>query len=52
MEIKWLMIAWAVIMTAMFIGMGVEADAHSKCRQAYAQSAKHTVEDIQKICGK
>lgn len=51
MEMKWLMIAWAVIMGSMFVGMGFEAKTKSDCRIAFAQSNK-TGEEIAKICGK
>lgn len=51
MEIKWLMIAWAVIMVAMFAGMGYEANVKSECRQSYAQSTK-TVDEIIRLCNK
>ena len=49
MESKWLMIAWASIMVAMFVGMGFEAHTKSECRTAYVQSNK-TAEEINKIC--
>lgn len=51
MEMKWLMIAWATIMGAMFAGMGFEAHTKSECRQSFAQSTR-TVEEIVNICGK
>jgi len=51
MEMKWLMIAWATIMVAMFASMSFEAHNSSQCRQAFAQSNK-TVEEIKSICGK
>ena len=51
MEMKWLMIAWAVIMAAMFAGMSYEAKTKADCRISFAQSNK-TVEEIVKLCGK
>jgi hypothetical protein len=51
MEIKWWAPAWAVIMAAMFAGMGYEAKTKSDCRIAFAQSNK-TVDEIVKLCGK
>ena len=51
MEMKWLMIAWAVIMAAMFIGMGYEAKTKADCRISFAQSNK-TVDEIVQLCGK
>ena len=51
MEMKWLMIAWAVIMVAMFGGMSYEAKTKADCRIAFAQSNK-TVEEIVTLCGK
>ena len=49
MEMKWLMIAWATIMVAMFIGAGYESHTKANCRVAFAQSNK-TVDEIEKIC--
>lgn len=49
MEMKWLMVAWATIMTAMFVGMGFEAYTKSECRTAYVQSNK-SADEINKIC--
>lgn len=51
MEMKWLMIAWAFIMAAMFAGMSYEAKTKTDCRVAFAQSNK-TVDEIVKLCGK
>ena len=51
MDLKWLMIAWAVIMTGMFAGMSYEAKTIADCRVAFAQSNK-TAEEIKSICGK
>ena len=51
MEMKWLMVAWAVIMTGMFAGLGYEAHTKVECRMAFAQSNK-TVDEIVKLCGK
>jgi hypothetical protein len=51
MEMKWLMIAWAVIMTGGLAGMSYEAKTKSDCRVAFAQSNK-TVDEIVKLCGK
>lgn len=51
MEIKWLMVAWAVIMTGMFAGMSYEAKTRADCRVAFAQSNK-TADEIVKLCGK
>jgi len=51
MEIKWLMIAWAVIMVAFAGSMAYEAKAQTECRIAFAQSNK-TVDEIKQICGK
>lgn len=51
MDLKWLLIAWAVIMTGMFAGMSYEAKTKAECRIAFAQSNK-TVDEIVKLCGK
>jgi hypothetical protein len=51
MEIKWLMIAWAVIMVAFAGSMAYEAHTRSQCVQAFAQSNK-TADEIKQICGK
>lgn len=51
MEMKWLMVAWAVIMTGMFAGMSYEAKVKADCRVSFAQSNK-TVDEIVKLCGK
>ena len=51
MEMKWLMIAWAVIMGTLFAGMAYEAKVRTECRIAFAQSNK-TVDEIVKLCGK
>lgn len=51
MELKWLMIAWAAIMVAMFADASYEAKTKADCRVAFAQSNK-TVDEIVKLCGK
>ena len=51
MELKWLMVAWAIIMTGMFVGMSYEAKTRADCRVEFAQSNK-TVDEIVKLCGK
>lgn len=51
MEIKWLLIAWAVIMVAMGADHAYEAKTKTDCRVAFAQSTK-TVDEIVKLCGK
>ena len=49
MEIKWLMIGWAVIMLGLAADHAYEAKTKSDCRLAYAQSTK-TGDEIEKIC--
>jgi hypothetical protein len=51
MELKWLMIAWAVIMIAFAGSMAYEAKTQTECRIAFAQSNK-TADEIKQICGK
>jgi len=51
MEMKWLMIAWAVIMTGLAADHAYEAKTKADCRTAFAQSNK-TVDEIVKLCGK
>lgn len=51
MELKWLAIAWIVIMVSIGIG-GVYSDKTKlDCRMSFAQSNK-TVDEIKSICGK
>jgi capsule polysaccharide export protein KpsE/RkpR len=49
MEIKWLMIAWAVIMTGLFASQAYDTRATVECRTAFAQSNK-TVDEINQLC--
>ena len=51
MAMKWLLIAWAIVMLGMFVGASYEARTKADCRTAYAQSTK-TAEEIKTICGK
>jgi hypothetical protein len=51
MEVKWLMIGWAVIMTALAADQAYEAKTKSDCRVSFAQSTK-TADEIIKLCGK
>ena len=51
MELKWLMIAWAVIMGSIMAAGAYEAKTKADCRTAFAQSNK-TAEEIKSICGK
>ncbi len=49
MEVKWLMIGWAVIMGTMFAGMGIEGYQKSQCKLAGIQ-ANMPVADIERVC--
>jgi hypothetical protein len=50
MELKWLGIAWAVIMVAIVAGGAYDDKTRLDCRTAFAQSNK-TVDEIKSICG-
>jgi len=51
MELKWLFIAWGVIMASVAIGSAVEKYQLNQCRISYSQSGR-SVEDIAAICVK
>lgn len=50
METKWLMVAWATIMVAMFAGMGIEHYSDSQCR---IEAIKSNVpsDQVARACG-
>jgi hypothetical protein len=49
MEIKWLAIAFTVMMLGMFAGMAMEQHNKTECRIAALQAGKNSTE-IQDIC--
>lgn len=49
MEIKWIMIAFTVIMLGMFVGMALEQHERGECRIAAIQAGKNSTE-IATIC--
>ena len=51
MEIKWTMIALAVLFGSVAVSEAVVSISHNDCKQVYALSDR-TAEDILKICGK
>ena len=51
MDLKWLMIAWAVIMTSLVAEQAYKAKTTADCRIAFSQSNK-TADEINKICDK
>lgn len=48
-DVKWIMIGFALIVSAMFGGAALITYNQSQCRIAYAQSDK-TAEEISKVC--
>ena len=51
MEIKWAMIAMAIIFGGAMSAAGIGEYQKGQCKIAYSQSAK-TAEEIKTICGK
>lgn len=49
MEMKWIMIAFAVVFTGMFVGLGANEYHKGQCR-IEAIKAKMPSDDIAKIC--
>ena len=49
MEVKWIMIAFTVIMLGMFTGIALEQYERSQCRIAAIQAGKNSTE-IATIC--
>lgn len=51
MELKWLAIAWIVIMVTIVAGGAYDDKSRLDCRTSFAQSDK-TVDEIKSICSK
>lgn len=49
MEVKWFAIAFAVVFSIMFAGLGFSEYSKGQCRIASVQAGK-SAEDISKIC--
>lgn len=51
MEVKWVMIGIAVMVSAMFMGIGISEYQKSQCKTSLAWAGR-SADDIIKICGK